>query len=242
MVHLVTEVFGAPASVSASVWKDGGTWGFDSVEDFVVDINPEDSKVTFFYKSSTFQKRVTIRQLNRFGWSIYGSAKAEILKFEQNADSIVEQYIVLKQAAPPPAPPPVVVFIGHGRSPDWRDLKDHLADKHGIRVEAYETGARAGHSIRDVLEQMLRKSSLAVLVHTPEDELAAGTFNPRPNVIHETGLFQGHLGFARAIVLLKENTQEFSNLIGVQQIRYADIRQTFGDVLAWIRRERPDVK
>ena len=31
---------------------------------------------------------------------------------------------------------PLVVFIGHGRSRDWRDLKDHLHDKHGIKVVA----------------------------------------------------------------------------------------------------------
>lgn len=84
----------------------------------------------------------------------------------------------------------------------------------------------------------MEKSSLAVLVHTPEDEMADGSFNSRPNVIHETGLFQGRLGFARAIVLLKDGTKEFSNLAGIQQVRYSDIRQTFGEVLAWMRREQ----
>ena len=36
------------------------------------------------------------------------------------------------------------VFIGQGRSPGWRELKDHLGDKHGYRVVAYESGARLG--------------------------------------------------------------------------------------------------
>lgn len=40
-----------------------------------------------------------------------------------------------------------VVFIGHGGSPRWRNLKDHLSDNHGYKIEAYETGARAGHTI-----------------------------------------------------------------------------------------------
>ena len=53
-----------------------------------------------------------------------------------------------------------VIFIGHGRNQAWRDLKDHLTDKHDYRVEAYEAGARAGHTIRDILESMLTASGL----------------------------------------------------------------------------------
>lgn len=131
------------------------------------------------------------------------------------------------------------VFIGHGGSRAWRDLKDHLQDQHGINVEAYEIGARAGHTIRDILEEMLNRSSIAFLVMTGEDAQDDGGIRARQNVVHEVGLFQGKLGFARAIVLLEEGTDEFSNLHGVQQIRYRkdSIRETYGDVLATIRRE-----
>ena len=34
----------------------------------------------------------------------------------------------------------------------------------------------------------------------------------RENVIHETGLFQGRLGFSCLIVILEESTVEFSNI------------------------------
>lgn len=131
------------------------------------------------------------------------------------------------------------LFIGHGRNAAWRDLKDHLQDQHGFTIVAYETGARAGHAIRDILEEMLEESSFAILVLTAEDETADGEMRARQNVIHEIGLFQGRLGFARAIVLLEEGTQEFSNIAGIQQIRFSSgrIRETFGDVLATIRRE-----
>jgi hypothetical protein len=49
------------------------------------------------------------------------------------------------------------------------------------------------------------------------------------------------LGFSRAIVLLEQGTEEFSNLHGIQQIRFAkgNVRETFGDVLAALRREFP---
>ena len=37
------------------------------------------------------------------------------------------------------------------------------------------------------------------------------------NVVHEAGLFQGRLGFTRAIVLLEEGCAEFSNIQGLQR-------------------------
>ena len=144
-----------------------------------------------------------------------------------------------------PEPPPTVVrptiFIGHGGSPLWRDLKDHLHEKHGLSVQAYEIGARAGHTIRDILEDMLKKSSFAILVMTGEDQSSDGQLRARQNVVHEAGLFQGRLGFNRAIVLLEEGTEEFSNIHGLDQIRFSrgNIKEAFGDVLAILRREFP---
>jgi predicted nucleotide-binding protein len=113
-----------------------------------------------------------------------------------------------------------VVFIGHGRDPQWRLLKDHLQDVHGYRVVAFETGARAGHEVRDVLEQMLTESDVALLVLTAEDEQADGSLRARENVVHEAGLFQGRLGFRRAILLLEEGANEFSNVTGLVQLRF----------------------
>ena len=130
-----------------------------------------------------------------------------------------------------------VIFIGHGRSKVWRELKDHLADKHNFVVEAYEAGARAGHTIRDILHSMLKRTSFALLVLTKEDETAEGEFRARQNVIHETGLFQGKLGFSRAIVLLENGTEEFSNIAGIEQLRFDRIQEIFGDVLAILKRE-----
>ncbi|MXS69851.1 hypothetical protein GSF70_01315 [Flavobacteriaceae bacterium W22] len=134
---------------------------------------------------------------------------------------------------------PLTIFIGHGRNPQWKDLKDHLSDKHDFKIEAYETGARAGHTIRDILEEMSNKSSFAVLVMTAEDKLNDGKTTARPNVIHEIGLFQGKLGFSKSIVLLESGTEEFSNLHGIQQIRFSkgNIKETFGETLATIKRE-----
>jgi predicted nucleotide-binding protein len=223
-------------SAEGSVWKDNGTWGFETLDDFLANVNMAWSTLFQVFEgkdhSNTF---VHLIQDESFMWKIEGASKAEIVAFEREAEIIISDH-----GKPIPAKPgkKLRVFIGHGRSADWRDLKDHLSDKHEVEVEAYETGSRAGHTIRDVLEDMMDASSLSILIHTPEDELADGTFNSRPNVIHETGLFQGRLGFSRAIVLLKDGTNEFSNLAGIQQIRYTSIRETYGEVLAWIKREQ----
>lgn len=131
------------------------------------------------------------------------------------------------------------VFVGHGGDPQWRDLKDHLHEKHGYAVEAYEIGSREGHAVRDILEEMLEESSFALLVMTGEDETKDGKLRARQNVVHESGLFQGRLGFSRAIILLEEGTEEFSNIAGLQQIRFSKgkIKESFGDVLAVLKRE-----
>ena len=218
-------------TATSTVWKDGGKWGFERLEDCLAEINPHQSDLFMRFRKSAI---VRLFNYDDFAWSIEDATKSEILSFETEAEGIIQAHWI---AAPPAPKIAHVIFIGHGRSADWRELKDHLSDKHSVPVEAYETGSRAGHTIRDVLEDMLQKSSLAILVHTPEDEMADGSFNSRPNVIHETGLFQGRLGFSRAIVLLKAGTKEFSNLSGIQQIRYGDIRETYGEVLAWIKRE-----
>lgn len=145
---------------------------------------------------------------------------------------------------PEPEAPRPMIFIGHGRDIAWRDLKDHLTDKHGYAVHAYEVGARAGHTIRDFLDDMLRESTVALIVLTAEDETADALLRARQNVVHELGLFQGRLGFSRAIAIVENGTELMTNLDGVQQLRFekGNIASTFGDVLATLRREFGDTR
>jgi len=146
--------------------------------------------------------------------------------------------IELKSEIVREAPSPVI-FIGHGRNQQWRELKDHLHDFHGYDVVSYETIVSAGFVTRDVLDDMLNRSSFGILVMTGEDLTGDGHLRPRQNVVHEVGLFQGRLGFSRAIVLEEESVETFSNLAGVQTIQFPPgrIRETYGDILATLRRE-----
>jgi predicted nucleotide-binding protein len=119
------------------------------------------------------------------------------------------------------------IFIGHGRSAVWRDLKDFLQDRLSLEWDEYNREPTAGMAIKERLEEMLDSASFAFLVLTAEDEHADSLLHARENVTHEVGLFQGRLGFRKAIVLLEEGCQEFSNIHGLSQIRFPK-----GDILA----------
>jgi predicted nucleotide-binding protein len=112
------------------------------------------------------------------------------------------------------------VFIGHGHSLLWRELKDFLQDTLKLKYQEFNSESTAGISTTERLEAMLNSSGFAFLVMTAEDERADGTLHPRENVIHEAGLFQGRLGFRRAIILREEGCQEFSNIHGLTQILF----------------------
>lgn len=186
----------------------------------------DSSIIVTFYGNYSFKTKVEVS----------GKNKVEINKILRIFDETKNRRIKEEQKPKKKKPK---IFLGHGRSNQWEKLKNHLQDKHGMDVIAYETGARAGHTIRDILDEMSSEATIAFLLHTAEDELVDGKANARPNVIHETGLFQGKLGFPRAIVILEEDCEEYSNLAGIQQIRYSknNIKEVFGEVIATVRRE-----
>ena len=131
------------------------------------------------------------------------------------------------------------IFIGHGRSLVWRELKDFIEGTLGLPYEEFNRVSAAGEFIGNRLEEMLGESCMAFLIMTGEDEQADGSLHARENVIHEAGLFQGRLGFKRAIILLEEGCQEFSNIHGLGQIRFpkGNIRAAFEDIREVLKRE-----
>jgi predicted nucleotide-binding protein len=214
------------------VTKGPETWQFDSREEFLAE-----------YESSDSYRFDHIAQDNRLIVAQYSANSTDVhVEFPARPDieaifNVFERNVPASKIVTESSP--IKVFIGHGHDQQWRDLKDHLHDLHGVDVVAYEIGPRAGLSVKDVLEGMLNDSSFAILVLTGEDQHVDGEVHARQNVVHELGLFQGRLGFTRAVALLEDGVQEFSNILGVNQIRFSkgNIRETFGDVLATIRRE-----
>ena len=108
----------------------------------------------------------------------------------------------------------------HGRSHDWRALADFIEKKLGYEVVEFATAPTAGTTIVARLEQMLNEAGFAFIVATAEDEQIDGKLRARENVVHEIGLFQGRLGFERAIVFLEEGCNEFSNIHGLIELRF----------------------
>jgi len=218
--------------------ENGESWSHDTDEEFFADYRKPFSRASYGFGNSWDKFCFDISVSNRdttidIRAPERHQIEASFEVFEGNAERCK-----LPPLPEKPMPKPII-FIGHGGSEQWRNLKDHLHEKHDYRVEAYEIGARAGHAIRDILEEMLGKTSFAILVMTGEDKTEDGGMRARQNVVHELGLFQGKLGFTKAIVLLEDGTEEFSNIHGINQIRYGkgNIKETFGEVLATLKRE-----
>lgn len=132
------------------------------------------------------------------------------------------------------------VFIGHGRSPLWRELKDFLEGRLSLPWDEFNRESTAGVATTERLTQMLESATFALLIMTAEDEHADATLHARENVVHEVGLFQGRLGMRRAIILREEGCQVFSNLHGLTYIGFprGNISATFEQIRLVLERER----
>ena len=132
------------------------------------------------------------------------------------------------------------IFIGHGHSLIWLELEKFIRDRLKLETDEFNRVPTAGRSNKERLSEMMNDASFAFLVMTGEDEQSDGEFHPRMNVVHEAGLFQGKLGFERAIVILEEGCESFSNIEGITQIRFPKgrISTTFEEIREVLELER----
>lgn len=230
------------------------SWDYDNETEFFTDYGPSlDYGFAQAYIREPLQPPMPPSYLPQLSISIDGNGTSSVTVRAEERSAVLRPFSVFRAWAeknPPPvlvmpelpSPPPLKIFIGHGRSHDWRDLKDALHDHHGYDVEAFETKPRAGYTIPDVIESMARGNALALLVLTPDDEQIDGSVRARESVVHEVGYFQGRLGNKRAILLMKEGVNEFSNVHGIVHVPYKSIREVTGEVLAIIKREFPHLQ
>lgn len=217
-------------------------WTVDSVEEFFADIRtPYDNGAIRFGMDGTYGRHFSVSLVMDWGGttvSVSHDKRALVERVMGIFDDALESSLMADRWVEPEIKPRV--FIGHGgKSQAWRDLKDHLKDLHHLDVVTFESGSRAGHTVRDILQEMLGGANFAILVMTGEDVLHDGNMRARQNVVHEAGLFQGRLGFGRAIILLERGVENFSNLDGIQYIPFdpGSIESTYGHVLAAIKAE-----
>jgi predicted nucleotide-binding protein len=131
------------------------------------------------------------------------------------------------------------VFIGHGHSPVWRELKDFVNDRRHLPWDEFNRVPVAGVTNVARLSEMLDAAAVAFIIMTGEDEQVDGTLHARLNVVHEAGLFQGRLGLTQAIILLEDGCGEFTNITGLGQIRFpkGDMKSAFEEVRRVLERE-----
>lgn len=238
---------GMSPSVNLKQMEVGGTdhqWTSDTLEDHFRELANAKRDGTFEYartsvKVSSLDSITISVDEDQFETrvSISASDRDFILLLHGFFDEAAPNSRVEAETLSIPASRPRI-FIGHGgTSSAWMELDIHLTRQHSLETVHYESGSRSGHTIRDVLDEMLDEASMAILVMTAEDEQADSTLRARQNVVHEAGLFQGRLGFRRTVVLRESGVAMFSNLDGIQYVPFTNIRETFGDVLGMIRRE-----
>lgn len=132
-----------------------------------------------------------------------------------------------------------LVFVGHGRSDDWKSLDPFLTGELGLNIEEFNRDPTAGVHTTERLSDMLNKACFALLVMTPEDVHDDGKTHARENVVHEIGLFQGRLGFNKSIIVKQNGTAEFSNIAGLTYIPYPKdkIEEAFPEIVRTLIRE-----
>jgi predicted nucleotide-binding protein len=124
-----------------------------------------------------------------------------------------------------------------------------------LQYEEFNRVPAAGIATEERLAEMLDQCGFAFLVLTGEDIhrdrsprpfgfhlwrlFSSNTVHARENVIHEVGLFQGRLGWRRAIPLLEVGCETFSNILGLNHIPFdrGNIKSCFPQIRRVLVRE-----
>lgn len=194
--------------------------------------------------SDTYSPTGQSRRCPKAHWKIFTDTQKHIcsvpyVKVTLYDDKGIEIDHLFSQQNRDLRPTQPVIAIGHGGNPAWRELQSHLHDQQGFEVEAFETAPHASQTIPDVIADLGGTANMAILVMTGEDEMADGSLHPRLNVVQELGKFQERFGNNRTIILHEKGVTLPSNNSGIIYIPFeqGNIRATFGDILATIRRE-----
>ena len=141
-----------------------------------------------------------------FDWKVgeYRDDMVDSIKSLEGIRDRLELFDELADVTPRPSDPiGINIFIGHGRSQDWRELKDFISERLKLPYDEFNRVSVAGLTIVARLTEMLNQACMAFLVMTAEDEHTDNTLHARENVIQEIGLFQVGLVLKEQLSCLK---------------------------------------
>jgi hypothetical protein len=103
----------------------------------------------------------------------------EVERIARQTRLYLQKRIALKETSV--VPTEGTVFIGHGRSKVWKDLKEFLQDRLHLTPDEFNLQSAAGMATTERLQEMLDSAVFAFLVMTAEDEHADSTKHAREN-------------------------------------------------------------
>jgi sugar/nucleoside kinase (ribokinase family) len=133
---------------------------------------------------------------------------------------ITRDFVRSADAARRTAALPGGVFVAHGRNPGWLAVKAFVEQRFGLPVYSFESDAWGSRPVTEALSDYLQRCSFAICVLTAEDATDDGHRVARQNVIHEIGLFQGHCGFDRVLVLAEEGCEFVPAAVAPQTLTF----------------------
>lgn len=132
------------------------------------------------------------------------------------------------------------IFIGHGSTNTWKELQSYIQGHLNLPCSEFNRTPLEGATDIPKLYELLDSAALAFLVITTGDQQLSGKGKSRLNIAHEAGLFQGRIGFSKAIILLEEGCDDFHEIRGIAQIRFPkeNIKAAFNEVRQVLEREK----
>jgi predicted nucleotide-binding protein len=130
------------------------------------------------------------------------------------------------------------VFVIHGRDEiNQLRLSKLLREDFNLSpVVLLDKPGRSASTI-DKFEEHARTCSYAIALFTADDKVTTKTgdqyWQPRPNVIFETGWFVGRLGQECVLILLQDGVKIYSDFDGVNRIHFqSDVEDKFRAIRA----------
>lgn len=213
------------------IYRQDHTWHLDNLDDFFGEYNQGFSRMHLYLAYGAYEIKMTYTAHDfNYEVSIKSPVKADINEVINYLIDNKEKCSIdtLYNSSRKP-----YIFIGHGRKNDWKELRDHLRDKHNYSFRYYESGDRSSEYLFENVHEMITGSKLSILVLSNEDKMEDQTMRARQNVIHELGMAQVLHGRRNTLILVEEGCDWPSNIQGINCFPYSgSIKEVYGDIVS----------